>query len=273
MDWANERYVRVYTRDTVDWLALSWQARALLAMVLRKVDRAGVIELGRHGVKGLAVAVGMPVDVVEPALGELLEDGCVERHETRLVMRNFIDAQEATQTDAQRARESRANRRDRARGDVTKPDGAVTNRDATVTPGHTESQAVTSGHSVLCQTSLPEPPEREGAQSRDHAPKPPRKSRRKTQTRCPSEGTAELDVAAWARSHEIDASHASFPRFLQWHRDEDKPRRNWLATWSDWITRDAQTGAAAGGFRARRGDVRGIAQHGVSPDIELQRFG
>lgn len=164
MDWSNERYVRLYTRDTVDWLALSWQARALFAMLLRKVDRAGVIDLGRHGVKGLAVAVGMPTDVVGPALAELLEDGCIEQHGTRLVMPNFLDAQEAAQSDAQRARESRANRRDRSR--VTKPDAGVTDRDETVTPSHGASHAVTP--SVPSDPS--DPAEGERAPAREAPP-------------------------------------------------------------------------------------------------------
>jgi len=43
MDWSNERYVRVYTRDTAEYLALCWQAKALLSLLLRKCDRAGVV--------------------------------------------------------------------------------------------------------------------------------------------------------------------------------------------------------------------------------------
>ena len=53
MDWSNERYVRVYTRDTTTWKILSWEARALLQFLIRKVDRSGVVDTGRHGARGL----------------------------------------------------------------------------------------------------------------------------------------------------------------------------------------------------------------------------
>jgi hypothetical protein len=138
MDWANERYVRVYTRDTVDWSLLSWQARSLWLHLMRKFDRAGCIYLGRHGVRGLAVLVGMPFEVVDQAVEELAKDGCVELRGEWLVAKNFIDAQEADQTDAQRAREYRARRRDRAMLDkLPEPRqlsiDAVTGRDDRVT--------------------------------------------------------------------------------------------------------------------------------------------
>ena len=43
MDWANERYVRLYTRDTVTWKMWPWEARAIFPLLMRKVDRAGVL--------------------------------------------------------------------------------------------------------------------------------------------------------------------------------------------------------------------------------------
>ncbi len=43
MDWSNEHYVRVYTRDTRDLLAITWQARALWWEMLRKADQSGVV--------------------------------------------------------------------------------------------------------------------------------------------------------------------------------------------------------------------------------------
>lgn len=95
MRWEDERYVRVYTRDTPDWMVWPWQSRALLPLLMRKLDRQGVIELGKHGVTALAAAVALPVEVVEAGLAGLLTDGCVIRNGSRLVMRNFIRGQEA----------------------------------------------------------------------------------------------------------------------------------------------------------------------------------
>lgn len=161
MDWSNERYVRLYTRDTETVLLQSWQARAVFREMLRKCDRAGVVEC-RTGPRGLSVILNMPADVVEAHLPELLADGSVATCDVGYVLPNFIEAQEAKQSDRQRARESREKRRDRARapGPVTKRDDVEnghtasqprTNRDTVsrdVTDGHKTNENVTRGHTV-----------------------------------------------------------------------------------------------------------------------------
>ena len=148
MNWSDERYVRVYTRDTTDWLALSWQAQGLFCLLLRKVDRAGLLDLGRRGKAGLASHVGgtSAWHALEPALEELLADGCVEISGTSLLVRNFIEAQEAKQSDKVRQAESRSRRREQVRGG---PGVEVTNRDdpsQNVTESHERSHAVTGRH-------------------------------------------------------------------------------------------------------------------------------
>lgn len=114
MDWTNERYVRLYTRDTDDWLVLSWQARALFPLLLRKVDRSGFLDTKR-GVIGVAAQTGLPLEIVTAGLPDLLRDGSVVECEGGYLMPNYIDAQEAPQSDAQRAKELRERRRDRNR--------------------------------------------------------------------------------------------------------------------------------------------------------------
>ena len=213
MDWANERYVRVYTRDTVDWSLLPWEARALWLLLLRKLDRAGRIELGRHGARGLAVAVGMPVEVAERALASLLEDGCVQLTDGgTLFAPNFIDAQEAAMSDAQRARASREARRDRARADVTNRDAAIVNRDEVVTDGHTSSPPVTAGHSVPSEpchaeptSSGGEPPTVPGTET--VGVKPPKKAPRKART----EEDVECGKLLAAHRDAFTARHGSGP--------------------------------------------------------------
>src|SRR4051812_34670403 len=113
MRWEDERYVRLYTRDTVEWEMLCWQARALMPQILRKVDRAGLLELGKHGARGLAKSVKLPLDVVQFGLDGtdegpgLLPSGSVELRGTLLVIPNFIAAQETASSDAQRKRDQR----------------------------------------------------------------------------------------------------------------------------------------------------------------------
>jgi hypothetical protein len=156
MNWEDERYVRLYTRDTGDWCALSWDGQALLMQLLRKADRSGVIQLGRRGRTALPNMLfhGAQADRIDVALTELLDDGCVELHGTNLVIPNFTVAQEAKQSDKLRQQESRARRLAQARSDlVSKP----TNVSHAVTDGHESSQPVTpSVPSVLNQPSRAE---------------------------------------------------------------------------------------------------------------------
>ncbi len=177
MDWQNERYVRVYIRDTVTLTMLGWEARALLWELLRKVDRAGVLDLGGHPpVQAVAALVGIPVEVVERCLPKLTEgdDPTVVVNETALLVPNHMEAQEAVQSNAQRQRESRARRLALA-SDVTPrhapsrgvtPSHAgshpVTPRDEpsrNVTDCHVVSRGVTSSHPSLAVPSLAVPNE------------------------------------------------------------------------------------------------------------------
>jgi uncharacterized phage protein (TIGR02220 family) len=150
MDWPNERYVRLYTRDSTTWKLLDWKARALLPLLMRKLNRAGVLELGSDGVLGIAAHVEMPLEIVEDGMRQLLARGVFVMTSTAVVMPNFLEAQEASQTTAHRSREYRARSRDAALHDVTSRDGSVTKRDAsvtkrddTVTARHETSQRVT----------------------------------------------------------------------------------------------------------------------------------
>lgn len=137
MDWANERFVRLFTRDTPEWLCWVWQARALWPHLIRKADRSGVIA-NKLGARGLAALVGLPVELVEAGLPDLLADGCLQPHQLGYVIPNYLEAQETPQSDKQRQRESRERRRV-----VTKRDGESRN----VTDSHAASRGVTIGHS------------------------------------------------------------------------------------------------------------------------------
>lgn len=192
MRWEDERYVRLYTRDTVDWQVLSFEAQGLFALLLRKVDRAGLLRLGKHGAKGVAVAIGHPgrADVVDAALQELLNDGCVAIRGDVLVIPNYVEAQEANASDRARQQTRRERDRDAAMAKETLPtetlpsdppvtkrdapvtlrDGAVTKRDETsraVTGGHAPSHAVTPSRAVPCLTSRASPVRDETAASED----------------------------------------------------------------------------------------------------------
>jgi hypothetical protein len=157
MRWSDERYVRLYTRDTIEWTMLPWEARALFPLLLRKVDRAGLLDLGKHGAKGLAVTVGLPIHVVEPGLAGLLEDGCVVQNGTVVLVKNFIEAQETVASNAQRCKEYRARQRaaarDRVASDTSQPD--ATQNDIDDVASDTKNVASDIGRPAATRSDTP----------------------------------------------------------------------------------------------------------------------
>lgn len=145
MNWQDEQFVKVYTRDTGEWTLLSWDAQALLLQLFRKVDRAGVLQLGKHGTRVLPAVLGHreQSERILSALTELLEDGCVVMREGCLVVPNFMLAQTTRQSD--RARQQSA--RDRRRTE-TLSCGLQTREKTSqnVTNSHPASPDVTSCH-------------------------------------------------------------------------------------------------------------------------------
>jgi hypothetical protein len=182
VDWSNENYVRVYTRETDDDLALTWEARALWDRMLTKFDRSGFVET-RRGARGLAAITRIPPEVVDRVLPELLEDGRLVQVDGGYLAPNFIAAQEARKSDRQRQRESRERRRAQGLGQiVTERDDEVTNRDA-VTNRDESSRSVTlcsaDPDPLLCTASGGAVTNRDAAEASAVLPVAPRAQRRR----------------------------------------------------------------------------------------------
>jgi hypothetical protein len=116
LDWANERWIKVYVRDTPDWQKMSWDAKAMLMLLLRKADSRGVVDLGKDGRENIAWVLGHAElkQRLDLALDELLADGCVSISTNALVIRNFTEAQQARTSDAEKQRKYR----DRKKGNA-----------------------------------------------------------------------------------------------------------------------------------------------------------
>ena len=191
MDWSNERYVRLYTRDTATWLRLRWEGQSLLALLVRKVDRAGVIDGLVDPSDDLSLMTGMPVEYVDVGLKRLITHGVVEIRGKQLIMPNFIEAQECPKTDAQRQREYRERRRDSALLQIVEDESQnVTDKSHNVTE---TLQAVTGGHDVtlgvtpnLLNLPVLTDPEKEL-----RSPKPPR-GIKKSQVERPEDVSEQL---------------------------------------------------------------------------------
>lgn len=148
MRWEDETYVRLFTRDTARWKRLPWQAKCLLPLILRKLDRAGIAEVDADDpIESVAAMVDMPVELVKEGLPPLLKQDVYRLHDGVLIMPNFMAAQEAAQSDKARKRTERERARARA---VTKRDEVSQN----VTECHAESRDVTRSHAASHDVTL-----------------------------------------------------------------------------------------------------------------------
>jgi hypothetical protein len=159
----DEQYVRLYKRDTTTWKMLPWQAKCILPLILRKMDRAGILDLGEDGLDALAVHIEIPREVVDAAMPEILKRRVlVLRDDGLLVWPRFIEGQEAKQSDKARQKAARDRARDVASAIAVGVAGADTPQsppseppptppsqndqpcDATVTPRDQPSRTVTA---------------------------------------------------------------------------------------------------------------------------------
>jgi hypothetical protein len=116
--------------------------------LLRKLDRAGVLDGMDDPESDVALVTGVPLAIVRVGLARLLERKVFRLMADRLIMPNYIAAQTAIRTDRARSRDSREKRTAESRlADTDTPrDGAVTPRDARLTLRDETSRADTDGH-------------------------------------------------------------------------------------------------------------------------------
>lgn len=100
-------------KDTTDWLMLPYGARGLFLQLWRKADDDGMVELGKHGLRGICVHVGTLSDWerIEPDLKDLIDSGGAIHHQDsgHLELASFVESQGAyvQNPEAQRKREKR----------------------------------------------------------------------------------------------------------------------------------------------------------------------
>lgn len=151
MDWSNEEYVRLYTRETTDDLELSWEALALWRAMLCKFDRAGLMS-ARKGWRSVSLATRIPFDVVMRAGPELISDGRVVEIEGGFQAPNYIAAQTTSKSDKLRQKESRDRRAREAVPKVIDTTQARHESSHAVTSSHDESRNVTLCSALLCDS-------------------------------------------------------------------------------------------------------------------------
>jgi len=110
MDFSDEHYVRIYSRDTKTWLRWGWEGQAVFMFVVRKLDKAGVLDEIDDQIEDVALITGLPVDVVRVGLPKVLQSGTFELSGNKLVCPKYLDANTARKSDKLRAQESRERR-------------------------------------------------------------------------------------------------------------------------------------------------------------------
>ena len=222
MDHENERWIKVYTRDTGGWLDLSWQARGLALELSRKLDADGKLPLGRRGLQSLAGVVRGRWEDLCPFVDELLTDGRFEVLEGNVLW----DPEHKTR---QSAVSSAALRK------KTQRDRDALSRDVTLS--HAASRDVTRRHechdqirseeirSDLNDTAAPPAP------PSDVGPKAKSKSRG---TRLPEGWTPSAATLEWAKGERVAAPLAELAEFADFWRAQPGARGvklDWDATY------------------------------------------
>jgi hypothetical protein len=158
LNFEDEHYVRIYTRDTKTWLRWGWEGQTVFCLLDRKLDKAGVLDDVDDPTEDVALVTGLPIEVVAVGLPRLLASGTIEHRGTKLVCPNYIPANTAKKSDRLRTQDSRERRAAVARhGEsqgVTGENENPKERDEVsrnseplsrfVTESHGESQGVTS---------------------------------------------------------------------------------------------------------------------------------
>lgn len=282
MNYEDEHYVRVYTRDTKTWLKLGWEGQCTLMMLLRKTDKAGVLDDIDHPVSDLALITGLPESVVEIGLERLLRansEGAstVEIIGSKLVLPNYLEAQTAARSDKARAQLHRGRRRAAARnGANSEPSDSVTERDEvsrnvtapsqSVTERHKESRGVTPAspnamQRIAIQSDLPPLPTVASPQvgnPESPSDSPPKPTKKKTKpkrkwTRAPAD--FEPTDAHRALASELGVNLAAA---LAKFRDHEyrSPKTDADAAFRTWLR---NTREFAGGGRRAPPVQRGVA--------------
>lgn len=143
MDFADEPYVRKYTRKTVTSRLLGWQGRMVLDAMLGEFDRSGVFDFRGDIARAISAVTDIPEELVIIGLDRLVETETWVVNERSIVWPTLPEAQGCTRSDRLRQQASRAQRNADSVTRGHTPSRPVT---ASHTSGHGPSQPVTAGH-------------------------------------------------------------------------------------------------------------------------------
>lgn len=240
MNFEDEHYVRIYTRDTKTWLKWGWEGQTVFMHIDRRFDKAGTLDGIDDPVDDVALLTGLPVEVVKIGLQKLLDSGTLELHSGRLVCPNYVAANSARKSDKLRAAESRARRSIEARIGVTKRDASsqsVTDESQNVTVRHGSSHAVTPRHDLSPSAVQFNADQRSAVQSSAGVAgeaAQPKKSRRKPNVPIPTSWEPLDRHRAMAAQAGVDCS-LSAEKFMAHAESQDRRCADWNRAFDNWL--------------------------------------
>lgn len=109
MEWSDERYVKLYVRDTLTWRSWKWETRTVFLHLLKgRLDGSGFIETGAMDpVDALTLQLELPREVVAVGLEQLLGCGTATLVDRAVLIPKYLEAQEARKSEAQKKRDFR----------------------------------------------------------------------------------------------------------------------------------------------------------------------
>lgn len=222
MNWDDEKYVRIFIRETPNWIRAPWEYRVVVRAIMTKLDRTGAIELGVVGEEGwdtLAELIRLPVKITETGMSHALKIKTFVTRDrddvTVLVMPGFQPAQDFAKTNAERAREYRERKRaDLLAQPASKPRAVTKSRDENASRnGVTDNQRnVTEDGGSSARSPV--------TKSRDDLQKTPRNGKSspsrlasaRARARLPSEPSVPAEPSLMMTATPSRSVRATFPR-------------------------------------------------------------
>lgn len=110
--WDRERFIKVFLHESMTWKALSYDARSLYLHLQRASGRQASVALGKFGLRGLANVFGARLDVIQPAMDELIEAELVMMQDGLLMLPEHAEQQNSSWNESARKQDRRERKRD-----------------------------------------------------------------------------------------------------------------------------------------------------------------
>lgn len=110
--WDRERFIKVFLHESMTWKALSYDARSLYLHLQRAAGRQASVALGKFGLRGLANVFGARLDVIQPAMDELIEAELVMMQDGLLMLPEHAEQQSSSWNETARKQDQRERKRE-----------------------------------------------------------------------------------------------------------------------------------------------------------------